>query len=176
MFGDTIITELVGILSGKHNWKYGYGIIKFGYNYFTDAGTTLRIYDSSRARYYTVNNMPFTNPANGEFKYCFSLDSIKTYGGNVPPNFKYKSGDSILLYPKFKVTTNIGGATRWVTVDGENYMSYSPTVTADTAKHFCGHADLIGNINIVGYYFTIYGLIPCILKLVRNLLYIRVTI
>jgi PKD repeat protein len=157
MFGDTIITELVGILSGKHNWKYGYGIIKFGYNYFTDAGTTLRIYDSSRARYYTVNNMPFTNPANGEFKYCFSLDSIKTYGGNVPPNFKYKSGDSILLYPKFKVTTNIGGATRWVTVDGENYMSYSPTVTADTAKHFCGHADLIGNINIVGYYFTIYG-------------------
>ncbi|MBC8342831.1 MAG: hypothetical protein H8E61_02470, partial [Bacteroidetes bacterium] len=156
MYGDTIRITMKGNIYGSMNWNYGYAVNTFSENRFTNVGTTLTIYDASTANYYQCTNVAYTK-SGMTFKFDIGITSLNTNGCNLPSSYKYASGDSVFLVLDYKITSNVGGASRFVTVNSDYYVSYIQNPTQDTAKHYCGLDPMIGQFNIVGYYYTIWG-------------------
>ncbi|MBT7995496.1 MAG: PKD domain-containing protein, partial [Bacteroidetes bacterium] len=156
MYGDTLRITMEGNVFGTNNWMNGYAINTFSENRLSNVGTQLTIYDASASSYYQCSNISYTK-SGSTFKYDFGIASLNSNGCSIPSTYKYASGDSIFLVLDYKIISNIGGNSRFITVNSDYYLSYVQNPTQDSAKHFCGLDLLIGQFNIVGYYYTIYG-------------------
>jgi gliding motility-associated-like protein len=70
------------------------------------AGTRLRIFDSSSGAYYQCNNLTPLVSGDGSIRYTYDL-SAAVLGGCVPANFTFNNGDSILFEADYRIQYNI---------------------------------------------------------------------
>jgi PKD repeat protein len=156
MYGDTLRITMNGKVLGSQKWIYGYATNTFPENRLTIVGKTLIIYDKSTSTTYQCTNVPHSY-SSGTFTYNIGVSALITAGCGIPSSYKYSDSDSVSLVLDYKVTSNIGGASRYLTANSDFYLSYLQNPTQDSAKHSCGLAPLIAQFNIVGYYYTIYN-------------------
>ncbi|MGB0522985.1 MAG: FG-GAP-like repeat-containing protein [Flammeovirgaceae bacterium] len=161
MVGDTLEAIFTGevFTSANHvNWAYGYAktTIPDG-NQLSALGAELLIYDASAHTYLScseVNVSAQTVGTTRTFSYDFSPNGLAAQCPELV-NFQFDQGDSIWLKPKYKVTGNIGGAIKEVTVENDFYLSHLPNPTNSSDQYQCGIRS--GRFTLIGYYFAVSG-------------------
>ena len=161
MVGDTLQSVFGGLIktsAQNPNWGYAYAetVIPDG-NQLTPLSTDLRIFDASSNSYLTFNGIPTSYQTAGTtrtFSYDFSPNSLGTQFPALQ-GFQFEEGDSLWLMPNYKVTGNIGGAIREITVENEFYVSKIANPTNDADKYQCGIRR--GRFTLIGYFFAVSG-------------------
>lgn len=158
MYGDTITSKYTGVIKTDvthPSWQYCYvsSTITNG-NYLTALGGTLKIYRASVL--FATCNIPggaYVNPV-ATFKYDLSSAALVASGG-AALGFVYLNNDSLVFEPKYRVSSNIGGAISPAVCTNEFYTSDIALPTNAANKFSCNNFQ--GNFSIIGYYYTNYG-------------------
>jgi gliding motility-associated-like protein len=179
--GDTIMAVYTGTVkrtSSIISWRYNYIESDITGGKFLDIvgiqllvwrrGITLSTNCTQIRRYKTISGN------NATFKIHLSTDSLLSC---VSSSYRYNSDDSIIVKVKYKVTSNIGGATMNIAFTNRFYTSNIVNPTSNANKFQCD--TFSGQMIMAGYYFTTccadnYQLNSCAQVAVNNYYYMGI--
>ena len=159
MFGDTVTCSFNGIVKTSLTypvWQYCYAFSSIANgNRLTFVDARLTIYRAG-ALIATCTSFTPTITNSGTTR-TFKYDlSVATLGACLPGGFVYSNDDSVVFKPRYRVSSNIGGATPLSSYStNEYYVSDIPNPTLSANKFQCSAYN--GNCTIIGYYYTNYG-------------------
>lgn len=97
----------------------------------------------------SIKNWKTVSGNNATFKFDLSTDSIRAC---VSSGFRYSTDDSLIVKVRFRVNTNIGGASQNLLFNNRFYTSNINNPTSNANKFQCD--TFSGQMIMSGYYFT----------------------
>lgn len=157
MFGDTITTKFTGITNldiGHPSLPYLYAVSTISNGSvlsFLDAKLFIYRGGSLFATCTNITPSISTMGADRIFSYDIS-DSALIFNGCVTAGFDFATFDSLILMPRYKVTTNIGNVTPLnCSSTHQFYLADMAHPTLASHKFKCGNYS--GNTTVVGYFY-----------------------
>ncbi len=179
--GDTIMAVYTGTVkrtSSIISWRYNYIESDITGGKFLDiVGIQLLVWRRGvtlSTNCTQVKSYKTTSGNNATFKIHLSTDSLLSC---VSSSYRYNTDDSIIVKVKYKVTSNIGGATLNVIFTNRFYTSNIVNPSSNANKFQCD--TFSGQMIMAGYYFTTccpdnYQLNSCAQVAVNNYYYMGI--
>lgn len=147
--GDTLSASLEGYISGATTFSHAYATLAIDVaDYLTALDGSVTIWDASTSSYISCDTLPVRMINDSVYQYVFTGDTL---GVKCPSlaGFQFAPGDSVWIYPKFRVTSTSNNSLD-IGIVNPVKMYVSQIASPGLADQYtCGSAQYSSKIQIV---------------------------